>query len=49
MAQKAAQEATLRLASENVERCRIVPGSLTGTAGVYGAVAAFKVQTWGAA
>jgi glucokinase len=32
-----------------VERCRIVPGALAGTAGVYGAVAAFKVQTWGAA
>ncbi|UCD25696.1 MAG: ROK family protein [Gemmatimonadota bacterium] len=27
--------------------CRIVPGSLTGTAGVYGAVASFKEQTWG--
>ena len=26
-----------------VERCKIVPGELTGTAGVYGAVAAFKV------
>jgi glucokinase len=31
-----------------VEACRIVPGALTGTAGVYGAVASFKVQTWGA-
>lgn len=31
-----------------VEACRIVPGELRGTAGVYGAVAAFKVQTWGA-
>ncbi|MDH3291738.1 MAG: ROK family protein [Gemmatimonadota bacterium] len=32
-----------------VERCRIVPGALAGTAGVYGAAAVFKVQTWGAA
>jgi glucokinase len=32
-----------------VEVCRIVPGELAGTAGVYGAVAAFKVQTWGGA
>ncbi|MGD2135812.1 MAG: ROK family protein [Gemmatimonadales bacterium] len=32
-----------------VEACRIVPGTLPGTAGVSGAVAAFKVQTWGAA
>ncbi len=31
-----------------VDACRIVPGSLTGTAGVYGAVASFKVQHWGA-
>lgn len=30
-----------------VEACRIVPGALAGTAGVYGAVAAFKVQCWG--
>lgn len=30
-----------------VEACRIVPGTLTGTAGVYGAVASFKAQTWG--
>ena len=27
-----------------VEVCRIVPGTLTGTAGIYGAVAAFKSQ-----
>jgi glucokinase len=27
--------------------CRIVPGALPGTAGVYGAVATFKVQQWG--
>jgi glucokinase len=32
-----------------VERCRILPGELHDTAGVYGAVAAFKVQQWGAA
>jgi glucokinase len=31
-----------------VAACRIVPGTLPGTAGVIGAVAAFKVQTWGA-
>jgi glucokinase len=31
-----------------VDACRIVPGALPGTAGVYGAVAAFKVQRWGA-
>jgi glucokinase len=30
-----------------VDACRIVPGALPGLAGVYGAVAAFKVQTWG--
>ncbi len=30
-----------------VDACRIVPGTLTGTAGVYGAVAAFKTATWG--
>jgi glucokinase len=30
-----------------VEACRIVPGALTGTGGVYGAVASFKVQRWG--
>ncbi len=32
-----------------VEACRIVPGALPGTAGVFGAVAAFKVLTWGSA
>ena len=32
-----------------VAACRIVPGALPGTAGVYGAVAAFKVQAWGGA
>jgi glucokinase len=30
-----------------VERCRIVPGELPGTAGVVGAVATFKNQMWG--
>jgi len=30
------------------EVCRILPGSLTGTAGVYGAAAVFKQRTWGA-
>lgn len=30
-----------------VDACRIVPARLTGTAGVYGAVAAFQVQRWG--
>ena len=30
-----------------VDACRIVPGTLPGTAGVFGAVAAFKTQRWG--
>ena len=30
------------------EACRIVPGALTGTAGVYGAAAVFMQRTWGA-
>ncbi len=30
-----------------VEACRIVAGELPGTTGVFGAVAAFKFQTWG--
>ena len=30
------------------EVCRIVPGTLPGTAGVYGAAAVFMQQTWGA-
>ena len=29
-----------------VEACRIVPGELTGTAGVYGAAAVFMQRTW---
>lgn len=32
-----------------VNACRIVPGGLPGTAGVYGAAASFKVQRWGRA
>jgi len=32
-----------------VAACRIVPGALPGVAGVYGAVASFKVQHWGRA
>jgi glucokinase len=31
-----------------VAACRIVPGELTGTAGVYGAAAVFMRRTWGA-
>ena len=38
------QEVTRRAFKPAVEACRIVPGSLTGTAGVYGAVAAFRSQ-----
>ena len=30
-----------------VDVCRIVPGELTGTAGVYGAAAVFMTRTWG--
>ncbi|MGD0484031.1 MAG: ROK family protein [Gemmatimonadales bacterium] len=32
-----------------VDRCRILPGALPGTAGVFGAAATFKLQTWGQA
>jgi len=32
-----------------VEACRILPGILPGTAGVFGAVATFKQQKWGSA
>ncbi len=42
-------EVARRAFRQAVSRCRIVPGSLPGTAGVFGAAAAFKVQTWGAA
>jgi len=41
------KEVRLRAFRPAVEECRVVPGELTGTAGVYGAVASFKVQTWG--
>ena len=44
-----ASEVARRAFRAAVERCEIVPGKLTDTAGVFGAVAAFKVQTWGAA
>lgn len=37
-------EVTRRAFRPAVQACRIVPGTLTGTAGVYGAVATFKVQ-----
>ncbi len=43
------KEVALRAFQPAVEVCRIVPGELPGTAGVHGAVAAFKVQTWGEA
>ncbi len=42
-------EVARRAFKPGVERCQIVPGTLPGTAGVYGAAAVFKVQTWGAA
>jgi glucokinase len=42
-------EVTRRAFRPAVEACQIVPGELEGTAGVFGAVAAFKVQRWGAA
>jgi glucokinase len=43
------KEVARRAFKPAVEVCRIVPGELPGTAGVYGAVAAFKVQSWGEA
>jgi glucokinase len=42
-------EASRRAFRPAIDRCRILPGELRDTAGVYGAVAAFKVQRWGAA
>jgi glucokinase len=42
-------EVTRRAFRPAVDACRIVPGELPGTAGVFGAAAAFKVQSWGAA
>jgi glucokinase len=41
-------EVTRRAFQPAVEACRILPGGLPGTAGVFGAVATFKVQHWGA-
>ncbi len=41
------KEVTRRAFKPAVDACSIVPGELPGTAGVYGAVAAFKAQTWG--
>ena len=41
------EEVKRRAFKPAVERCRIVPGELPGTAGVVGAAAAFKLQAWG--
>ncbi|MBI2073740.1 MAG: ROK family protein [Gemmatimonadetes bacterium] len=41
------EEVRRRAFEPAVAACRIVPGALTGTAGVYGAAATFKVQRWG--
>jgi glucokinase len=41
------EEVRRRAFKPAVAGCRIVPGALPGTAGVYGAAATFKVQTWG--
>lgn len=41
------EEVRRRAFKPAVSACRIVPGSLPGTAGVFGAAAAFKVQRWG--
>lgn len=43
------EEVRRRAFKPAVATCRIVPGALPGTAGVYGAAATFKVQTWGKA
>jgi glucokinase len=40
-------EAKRRAFKPAIEACRIVPGELTGTAGVYGAAAVFMQRTWG--
>jgi glucokinase len=42
------EEVRRRAFKPAVSACRIVPGALHGTAGVYGAAATFKVQRWGA-
>jgi glucokinase len=41
-------EVRRRAFTSSEEACQIVPGELTGTAGVVGAVAAFKMETYGA-
>ncbi len=41
-------EVSRRAFQPAVDACRIVPAALPGTAGVYGAVASFKTQRWGA-
>jgi glucokinase len=41
------EEVKRRAFKPAVERCRIVPGELPGTAGVVGAAATFKLQAWG--
>ena len=43
------EEVRRRAFKPAVAAVRIVPGTLSGTAGVYGAVATFKVQRWGSA
>jgi glucokinase len=42
-------EVSRRAFKPAVERCRILPGELPGTAGVVGAAATFRAQTWGPA
>jgi len=42
-----ASEVKRRAFKPAVDACRIVPGELTGTAGVYGAAAVFMQRTWG--
>jgi glucokinase len=41
------EEVRRRAFKPAVASCRILPGSLPGTAGVFGAAATFKVQQWG--
>jgi len=41
------REVKRRAFKRAVDACRIVPGELTGTAGVYGAAAVFMQRTWG--
>jgi glucokinase len=43
------KEVARRAFTPAVQACRILPGELPGTAGVHGAVASFKVQSWGEA